>query len=95
MSLLKKRNYLLLQVFGLMLLAGILALAQRPKDNINPARHPNLAAAQDLCTRAWERIGKAQEANEFDMQGHAAKAKELLDQVNHELRLAANAANAK
>jgi hypothetical protein len=27
------------------------------------------------------------------MQGHAAKAKELLDQVNRELKLAAEAAN--
>ena len=35
----------------------------------------------------------AQQANEWDMDGHAAKAKELLDQVNRELKLAAEAAN--
>jgi hypothetical protein len=29
------------------------------------------------------------------MNGHAAKAKELLDQANHELKLAAEAANHK
>ena len=92
---LSKRNYVVLQVFGLLLLAGIVALAQKPKDNISAARHPNLAAAQDLCTRAWERISEAQKANEFDMQGHAQKAKELLDQVNRELRMAATAANEK
>jgi hypothetical protein len=35
----------------------------------------------------------AQRANEWDMQGHAQKAKELLDQVNAELKEAAGAAN--
>jgi hypothetical protein len=35
----------------------------------------------------------AQEANEFDMQGHAQKAKNLLDEANKELKLAAEAAN--
>jgi len=37
----------------------------------------------------------AQQANEFDMDGHAQKAKEMLDQVNRELKAAAEAANRK
>ena len=53
----------------------------------------NLAAAQELSQKAWEKISAAQQANEFDMGGHAAKAKELLDQVNRELKMAAEAAN--
>ena len=69
------------------------ALAEPPADNISRHRHPNLAAAQRLCTQAWERIGAAQRTNEFDMGGHAQKAKELLDQVNRELKLAAETAN--
>lgn len=56
-------------------------------------RHPNLAAAQRLSHQAWEKITEAQKANEWDMDGHAAKAKELLDQVNNELKMAAEAAN--
>jgi len=36
----------------------------------------------------------AQEANEFDMQGHAQKAKNLLDQANTQLKAAARSANA-
>ena len=56
-------------------------------------RHPNLEAAQDLIDQAINRISAAQQANEFDMGGHAQKAKELLDQVNNELREAATAAN--
>jgi hypothetical protein len=35
----------------------------------------------------------AQQANEYDMNGHAAKAKELLEQANAQLRQAATAAN--
>ena len=68
-------------------------MAQRPAKNISGARHPNLAAAQDLSRRAFQRILDAQRANEWDMAGHAQRAKELLDQVNNELKLAAEAAN--
>lgn len=70
------------------------ALAGPPVDNINPQKHPNLAAAQRLSTEAWEKISAAQQANEWDMSGHAQRAKDLLDQVNHELKEAAQAANA-
>jgi len=80
-------------VFGALLLIGAVATAQRPVRNVSPARHPNLAAAQHLCQQAWEKILEAQRANEWDMQGHAQKAKDLLDQVNRELKLAAEAAN--
>ena len=82
-------------VIGSMLFMGGIALAQRPKRNVSPARHPNLAAAQRFCTQAWEKTSAAQQANEWDMQGHAQKAKELLDQANRELKLAAEAANRK
>jgi len=70
-----------------------LVLAQRPKENVSGKRHPNLAAAQRLSAQAYQRILDAQKANEWDMNGHAQKAKELLDQVNNELKEAAEAAN--
>jgi transketolase len=38
-----------------------------------------IAAAQRLSKQAWEKIVAAQRANEWDMKGHAQKAKELLD----------------
>lgn len=77
------------------LLIGIgVAIAQPPAENISKELHPNLAAAQDLSRRAWERIVQAQQANEFDLAGHAQRAKELLDQVNNELKLAALQSNA-
>jgi F0F1-type ATP synthase membrane subunit b/b' len=69
------------------------AIAQKPAGNVNPGRHPNLAAAQRLCANAYEKILAAQKDNEWDMDGHAQKAKDLLDQANTQLKLAAEAAN--
>jgi hypothetical protein len=56
-------------------------------------KHPNLKAAQVLIQRAVAKVSMAQAANEFDMDGHAAKAKDLLDQAFSEIKLAAIAAN--
>lgn len=67
--------------------------AADPVDNINPHKHPNLAAAQRLVTQAYENVSAAQVANEWDLGGHAQKAKELLDQANRELKAAAVTAN--
>jgi len=88
------KNRLLAAVFGSLLIVGGYAIAQPPpKKNISGARHPNLAAAQRLTAQAFEKITAAQEANEFDLGGHAAKAKALLDQANNELKQAAETAN--
>lgn len=73
-------------------IAGI-AVAQQPNDNVSHKRHPNLAAAQRLSSKAYEKIIAAQQDNEFDMDGHAQQAKNLLEQVNAQLKLAAEAAN--
>lgn len=88
-----RKRELLAATLVAVLFGGGVVLAQRPKDNVSPRRHPNLAAAQRLSTQAYERITAAQKANEWDMQGHAQKAKELLEQVNKELKEAAEAAN--
>ena len=65
-----------------------------PANNVSSSRHPNIAAAQHLATQAYEKIVAAQKANEYDLGGHAAHAKELLEQANNELKLAAEASNA-
>lgn len=72
---------------------GLTTAAAQPARNVSPRRHPNIAAAQKLCAQAYQKIVAAQEANEFDMDGHAQQAKTLLDQVNAQLKLAAEAAN--
>jgi hypothetical protein len=84
-------RYLIVGVVVLGLLSiGFSAFGQQ----VNRALHPNLAAAQNFIERAIGKITAAQQANEFDMGGHAAKAKALLDQAYGEIKLEAQAANA-
>ena len=49
------KKYLLLNMAGLLVLGGM-AVAQRPKENVSGARHPNIANAQRLAQEAWESI---------------------------------------
>jgi len=71
-----------------LLCAGMLFAQNMPVENINAQRNPNLAEAQKLCNQAFEEVTKAQKANKYDMQGHAAKAKHLLIQASQELVMA-------
>jgi hypothetical protein len=86
------RTRLLSAFLGSVLVVGGVALAQ-PKQNVSKGLHPNLAAAQRLSEQAYQKIMAAQEANEFDLGGHAQKAKGLLEQVNNELKQAALQSN--
>ena len=85
------RNFLKLAA-PLCLCTGLL-IAQRPAQNVNPNRHPNIAAAQRLTEEAYQKVVAAQESNEYDVGGHAAKAKELLQQASQQLKMAAEASN--
>jgi len=76
-----------------LLCAGVMFAQNEPVGNVSGKRHPNLAAAQRLCQQAYEKIRAAQQANEYDMAGHAKKAEQLLDEANRELKEAAQAAN--
>ena len=78
----------------LLLCTGMVFAQKKPAQNVSSKRHPNLAAAQRLSTQAYQKVVAAQQANEWDLGGHAQKAKELLDQVNQELKQAAEASNA-
>src|SRR5215467_12604310 len=90
-----RRNVLMTILLTLSLLCTGLVFAQKkPVENVSGRRHPNLAAAQRLVDQAFNKITAAQEANEFDLDGHAKKAKELLDEANRELKQAAEASNA-
>jgi hypothetical protein len=84
-------------LFAVIALLGIAVAiqAQKPARNISPVRHPNLAAAQTLLGQAYEKVVAAQKANEWDLGGHAEKAKALIDQASAELKLAAVASNAR
>jgi hypothetical protein len=89
------RKNLLLRTFLVpaLLCTGMLYAQKKPARNVSAARHPNLAAAQRLSAQAFEKLTAAQKANEYDMDGHAKKAKDLLEQANQELKLAAESAN--
>ena len=79
-------------IIALFLVSGATAYAGQ---KVSHKRHPNLSAAQMLIEKAVNKISAAQAANEFDMEGHAAKAKALLDQAYAEIKLAALTANKK
>ena len=87
----RRRNLLVALLLSVMLYAGF--VFAQPKRNISAHKHPNLAAAQRLVAQAYQKVEAAQKANEFDMSGHAAKAKSLLDQASAELKMAAEEAN--
>ena len=74
--------------------AGAGPIGQEPVVDISAARHPHLAAAQEEVRKAWKLMLEAQLANDWDMDGHAQKAKELLAQASKDLKAAAEAANA-
>lgn len=79
-------------VLGAGLVAGV-AFAKDPARNVSAVKHPNIAAAQKHIDAAFEKLEAAQKANEYDMEGHAQKAKDLLKQASDECKLAAEAAN--
>ena len=84
-------------VFPAMLTAvlfSLVSLAQEPVLDIDQKVHPNLYEAQRHVIEANKYIATAQKDNHYDMKGHAEKARQLLVQVNNELKLAAEAANA-
>jgi hypothetical protein len=78
---------------ALLLTTAVVFAADRPVRNVSAGKHPNLAAAQRLCQQAFDKLSLAQNANEFDMGGHAKKAKELLEEADKEIKEAALAAN--
>jgi outer membrane biogenesis lipoprotein LolB len=56
-------------------------------------RHPNLVDAEHFVQQAIDKVTDAQNANNFDMKGHAARAKELMRQAIEEIKLAEQAAD--
>jgi hypothetical protein len=85
------KKLLVTSVLGCMLAAA--PAFAKPATNVSGKKHPNLAAAQRLSEQAFEKLTAAQQANEWDLGGHAQKAKELLEQANKEMKEAAETAN--
>jgi hypothetical protein len=87
-----KKDMLIGTALGLVLGCSGALIAQAPVVNIGD-RHGNLRAAQQYIVSAWQRIDEAQQDNNYNLGGHAGRAKDLLSQADEELRLAANVAN--
>jgi len=86
-----------IQVFTALLSAVlfcVVTLAQEPVVDIDANRHQYLAEAQKHVVAADRAVEQAQKDNRDDMKGHAEKARQLLVQVNQELKAAALAASA-
>jgi len=92
------KKTLLAGVVGAAMVVTFCACAQQggsnePVLNVDKQRHGNIARAQELSRQAYDAMTAAQETNEYDLGGHAARAKNLLSQANQEMKLAAEAAN--
>lgn len=81
------QKIILALTLGALLGAGAVAYAG--------ARHPNLNEAHNLVLKAINKLDAAQKANEFDLSGHAAKAKDLLTQAEGEIKQAKEEASEK
>ena len=78
---------------GLVTVATI-AIAQTVQ-NVDPSRHGNLASAQSLIAQAYQRMTEAQQSNNYELGGHASRAKELLSEAANEIGLAAMTADGR
>jgi hypothetical protein len=88
-----RRKIFLASVLSAGLIGGGALLAQRPAENINPQKHPNLAAAQHGLREAWEKADAAQHENKDELGGHAQAAKEHIEAADRELKAAAEFAD--
>jgi hypothetical protein len=81
-------------VLGVAMSVGCVAMADTPFPYVDIGfRHGNLRNAQEDIAQAWQLVDQAQYANNYQLDGHAARAKELLFEANQELRMAATTAN--
>lgn len=84
-------------ILAVVLLTGaiVAVFAEAPSVTVDASRHGNLARAQQSIQAAWNSVDTAQHDNHYHLGGHAEKAKQLLEQANQEIQLAANAADAR
>jgi hypothetical protein len=84
-----------MSTFRTVLITGLIALPLGAFAGGALKGHPNMQAAMKALDTAAAKITAAQKANEFDLGGHAAKAKDAIKLAQDELKLAAEAANKK
>jgi hypothetical protein len=73
-------------------LSTVLFAQQEPRVTVGE-KHGNMRAAQEYIQQAWRKVDEAQKDNNYNLGGHAGRAKELLAQASEEIKLSAEAAN--
>jgi hypothetical protein len=73
-------------------LGAVIYAQQGPRVTVGE-RHGNMRAAQELIQQAWYKVDEAQKDNNYNLGGHAGRAKELLAQASEEIKMSAEAAN--
>jgi hypothetical protein len=87
------RSFIAGAIASTAIVAAVAVAQNQPPLNVDPQRHGNIAQAQEFTRQAFEAMTRAQQANEFDLGGHAGRAKDLLVQAGDEMKQAALAAN--
>jgi hypothetical protein len=87
-----KRILLVSLAIGAAFTLGAVVFAQQPRVDVGE-RHGNMRAAQELIQQAWQKVDEAQKDNNYNLGGHAGKAKDLLSQASQQIKEAAEAAN--
>lgn len=87
-----KRTVMALFALCLAFVLGGVLSAQEPRVTVGE-RHGNMRAAQELIQQAWRKIDEAQADNNYNLGGHATKAKEFLLKASEEIKSSAEAAN--
>jgi len=92
-----KKALLLCLVLCASFVLGAVLFAQQPQQGPPPVnvgkRHGNMRAAQEFIQQAWIKVDSAQQDNNYNLGGHAARAKELLAAASDEIKLSAETAN--
>jgi hypothetical protein len=73
-------------------LSAVLFAQQEPRVTVGE-KHGNMRAAQEYIQQVWRKVDEAQKDNNYNLGGHAGRAKELLAQASEEIKLSAEDAN--
>jgi hypothetical protein len=73
-------------------LSAVLFAEQEPRVTVGE-KHGNMRAAQEYIQQAWRKVDEAQKDNNYNLGGHAGRAKELLAQASEEIKRSAEDAN--
>jgi hypothetical protein len=87
------KRILLGSLLSVGLFYGGVLFGQRPVENIDSHRHPNLAEAQHHLEQAWGKADEAEKDNKDALGGHAQKAKGHIEAADMELKAAAEFAD--